>query len=164
MAKKTKKEPAKQEVERIDLGNGTVLVKYDDGSVEVVTTTVLTAKQAQQIFGNDSDEDDEDEDEEDDSDEDDEDEDDSDEDDEDDDEDDSDEDDEDDSDEDDEDEVTPEMLAEADFEELEDICDEKELDTDPDDFDEEDVEKLRAAIAKEMGIKLPKGKGKKGKK
>ena len=120
MAKKTKKEPAKQEVERIDLGNGTVLVKYDDGSVEVVTTTVLTAEQAQQIFGNDSDEDD------------------------------------------DEDEVTPEMLAEADFEELEDICDEKELDIDPDDFDEEDVEKLRAAIAKEMGIKLPKGK--KGKK
>ena len=151
MAKKIKKEPAKQEVERIDLGNGTVLVKYDDGSVEVVTTTVLTAEQAQQIFGNDSDEDDEDED---DSDEDDEDEDDSDEDD----------DDEDDSDEDDDDEVTPEMLAEADFEELEDICDEKELDTDPDDFDEEDVEKLRAAIAKEMGIKLPKGKGKKGKK
>lgn len=125
MAKKTKKEPAKQEVERIDLGNGTVLVKYDDGSVEVVTTTVLTAEQAQQIFGNDSDEDDDDED---------------------------------------DDEVTPEMLAEADFEELEDICDEKELDTDPDDFDEEDVEKLRAAIAKEMGIKLPKGKGKKGKK
>ena len=151
MAKKTKKEPAKQEVERIDLGNGTVLVKYDDGSVEVVTTTLLTAEQAQQIFGNDSDEDDDDED---DSDEDDDD--DSDEDDED--------DDEDDSDEDDEDEVTPEMLAEADFEELEDICDEKELDTDPDDFDEEDVEKLRAAIAKEMGIKLPKGKGKKGKK
>ena len=67
-------------------------------------------------------------------------------------------------DEDEDDEVTPEMLAEADFEELEDICDEKELDTDPDDFDEEDVEKLRAAIAKEMGIKLPKGKGKKGKK
>ena len=146
MAKKTKKEPAKQEVERIDLGNGTVLVKYDDGSVEVVTTTVLTAEQAQQIFGNDSDEDDDDED-------------DSDEDDDDEDEDDSDEDDDDD-----DDEVTPEMLAEADFEELEDICDEKELDTDPDDFDEEDVEKLRAAIAKEMGIKLPKGKGKKGKK
>lgn len=153
MAKKTKKEPAKQEVERIDLGNGTVLIKYDDGSVEVVTTTLLTAEQAQQIFGNDSDEDD------------DEDEDDSDEDDEDDsDEDDDDEDDDDSDEDDDDDEVTPEMLAEADFEELEDICDEKELDTDPDDFDEEDVEKLRAAIAKEMGIKLPKGKGKKGKK
>ena len=151
--KKTKKEPAKQEVERIDLGNGTVLIKYDDGSVEVVTTTLLTAEQAQQIFGNDSDEDDEDDSDEDEDDEDDSDEDDEDDSDEDDDEDDSDEDD---------DEVTPEMLAEADFEELEDICDEKELDTDPDDFDEEDVEKLRVAIAKEMGIKLPKGK--KGKK
>ena len=38
-----------------------------------------------------------------------------------------------------------------------------------DDFDEEDIEKLRKAIAKELGIKLPakkeaKGKGKKGKK
>ena len=123
MAKKTKKAPARQEVERIDLGNGTVIVKYDDGTVEVITTTALTAEQAQQVFGNDDDSDEEDED----------------------------------------DEVTPEMLAEADFEELEDICDEKELDTDPDDFDEEDVEKLRKAIAKEMGIKLP-AKGKKGKK
>ena len=56
-----------------------------------------------------------------------------------------------------------------DFEELEDVCDDKDLDTDPDDFDEEDIEKLRKAIAKELGIKLPakkedKGKGKKGKK
>ena len=55
-----------------------------------------------------------------------------------------------------------------DFEELEDVCDDKDLDTDPDDFDEEDIEKLRKAIAKELGIKLPakkeaKGKGKKGK-
>ena len=55
-----------------------------------------------------------------------------------------------------------------DFEELEDVCDDKALDTDPDDFDEEDIEKLRKAIAKELGIKLPakkeaKGKGKKGK-
>ena len=50
-----------------------------------------------------------------------------------------------------------------DFEELEDVCDEKELNTDPDDFDEEDIEKLRASVAKELGIKLPskKGKGKK---
>ena len=154
MAKKTKKAPARQEVERIDLGNGTVIVKYDDGTVEVITTTALTAEQAQQVFGNEDDSDEEDEDD-DDSDEEDED------------DDDSDEEDEDDSDEEDEDEdddeVTPEMLAEADFEELEDICDEKELDTDPDDFDEEDVEKLRKAIAKEMGIKLP-AKGKKGKK
>ena len=42
--------------------------------------------------------------------------------------------------------------------------------TSPDDYDEKDVEKLRSAIAKELGIKLPKkaasakGKGKKGKK
>ena len=140
MAKKTKKAPARQEVERIELGNGTVIVKYDDGTVEVITTTALTAEQAQQVFGNEDDSDEEDEDDDED-------------------EDDSDEEDEDD----DDDEVTPEMLAEADFEELEDICDEKELDTDPDDFDEEDVEKLRKAIAKEMGIKLP-AKGKKGKK
>ena len=163
MAKKTKKEPAKQEVDRIDLGNGTVLVKYDDGSVEVVITTVLPAELAQQIFGNDSDSDEDEDEDDDDEDSDEDDEDDSDEEDEDEDDSDEDDEDEDDSDEDD-DEVTPEMLAEADFEELEDICDEKELDTDPDDFDEEDVEKLRAAIAKEMGIKLPKGKGKKGKK
>lgn len=83
--------------------------------------------------------------------------------------------DEDDSDEDEEDEeeeeeeLTGEALAEMDFEELEDVCDDKDLDTDPDDFDEEDIEKLRKAIAKELGIKLPakkeaKGKGKKGKK
>ena len=50
-----------------------------------------------------------------------------------------------------------------DFEELEDVCDDKDLDTDPDDFDEEDVEKLRKAVAKELGITLPK-KSKKGKK
>ena len=55
-----------------------------------------------------------------------------------------------------------------DFEELEDLCDDKELETSPDDYDEKDIEKLRAAIAKELGIKLPKkaalAKGKKGKK
>ena len=67
------------------------------------------------------------------------------------------------------DDLTGEALAEMDFEELEDVCDDKDLDTDPDDFDEEDIEKLRKAIAKELGIKLPakkeaKGKGKKGKK
>ena len=60
--------------------------------------------------------------------------------------------------EDDEDEVTPEDLAEMDFEALEDLCDDKELETDPDEFDEEDVEKLRKAVAKELGIALPKAK------
>lgn len=74
-----------------------------------------------------------------------------------------------DDDEEEEEELTGEALAEMDFEELEDVCDDKDLDTDPDDFDEEDIEKLRKAIAKELGIKLPakkeaKGKGKKGKK
>ena len=58
----------------------------------------------------------------------------------------------------DEDEVTPEDLAEMDFEALEDLCDDKELETDPDEFDEEDVEKLRKAVAKELGIALPKAK------
>ena len=51
-----------------------------------------------------------------------------------------------------------------DFEELEDLCDDKDLDTDPDDYEEEDVEKLRKAVAKELGITLPKGKAKKSKK
>ena len=70
-----------------------------------------------------------------------------------------DEEDEDDEDEEDEDDgVTPEDLAGMDFEALEDLCDDKELETDPDEFDEEDVEKLRKAVAKELGITLPKAK------
>ena len=65
--------------------------------------------------------------------------------------------------------LTGEELAEMDFEELEDVCDDKDLETDPDDYDEDDIEKLRKAIAKELGLKLPakkeaKGKDKKGKK
>ena len=51
-----------------------------------------------------------------------------------------------------------------DFEDLEDLCDDKDLDTDPDDYEEEDVEKLRKAIAKELGITLPKASKKKSKK
>ena len=43
-----------------------------------------------------------------------------------------------------------------DFEELEDVCDDKNLETDPDEYDEKDIEKLRASVAKELGIKLPK--------
>lgn len=54
--------------------------------------------------------------------------------------------------------MTPEDLAGMDFEALEDLCDDKELETDPDEFDEEDVEKLRKAMAKELGITLPKAK------
>ena len=165
MAKKkeTKKVELK-EVSRVEI-NGNIIITYEDGSVKIIPAPImLTADQASEIFGSEDDEDEEEsEDDEDDSEEDEEDEDDSE---EDEDEDDSDEDEED---EEEEEELTGEALAEMDFEELEDVCDDKDLDTDPDDFDEEDIEKLRKAIAKELGIKLPakkeaKGKGKKGKK
>lgn len=163
MAKKkeTKKVELK-EVSRVEI-NGNIIITYEDGSVKIIPAPImLTADQASEIFGSEEDEDEEEEEESDD----DEDEDDSEEDEEDE------EESEDDSDEDEEDEeeeLTGEALAEMDFEELEDVCDDKDLDTDPDDFDEEDIEKLRKAIAKELGIKLPakkeaKGKGKKGKK
>lgn len=144
-----KKKAAAKEVERKVLSNGVILIKYDDGSYALLTP--ISAEDAEEIFGGESeDSDDENEDEEDeDSDEDDEDSDEEDEDDED-------EDDEEDEDEDDE--VTPEDLAGMDFEALEDLCDDKELETDPDEFDEEDVEKLRKAVAKELGITLPKAK------
>ena len=167
MAKKkeTKKVELK-EVSRVEI-NGNIIITYEDGSVKIIPASImLTADQASEIFGSEEDEDEEEEEESDD----DEDEDDSEEDEEDEedeDEDDSDEDEEDEEEE--EEELTGEALAEMDFEELEDVCDDKDLDTDPDDFDEEDIEKLRKAIAKELGIKLPakkeaKGKGKKGKK
>lgn len=144
-----KKKAAAKEVERKVLSNGVILIKYDDGSYAFLTP--ISAEDAEEIFGGESeDSDDEDEDEEDeDSDEDDED---SDEEDEDD------ESEDDDEDEEEDDEVTPEDLAGMDFEALEDLCDDKELETDPDEFDEEDVEKLRKAVAKELGITLPKAK------
>lgn len=175
MAKKkeTKKVELK-EVSRVEI-NGNIIITYEDGSVKIIPAPImLTTDQASEIFGSEEDEDEEEEEESDDDEdeeesEDDEDEDDSEEDEEDEEEseDDSDEDEEDEEEE--EEELTGEALAEMDFEELEDVCDDKDLDTDPDDFDEEDIEKLRKAIAKELGIKLPakkeaKGKGKKGKK
>lgn len=176
MAKKkeTKKVELK-EVSRVEI-NGNIIITYEDGSVKIIPAPImLTADQASEIFGSEEDEDEEEEEESDDDEdeeesEEDEDEDDSEEDgedEEDEDEDDSDEDEEDEEEE--EEELTGEALAEMDFEELEDVCDDKDLDTDPDDFDEEDIEKLRKAIAKELGIKLPakkeaNGKGKKGKK
>jgi hypothetical protein len=173
MAKKkeTKKVELK-EVSRVEI-NGNIIITYEDGSVKIIPAPImLTADQASEIFGSEEDEDEEEEEESDDDEDEEESEDDEDEDDseeeEDEDEDDSDEDDEDEDDSEEE-ELTGEALAEMDFEELEDVCDDKDLDTDPDDFDEEDIEKLRKAIAKELGIKLPakkeaKGKGKKGKK
>ena len=140
MAKK--KAAAAKEVERKVLSNGVILIKYDDGSYALLTP--ISAEDAEDVFGGEAEESDDEEDE--------------DEDDSDDDEEDEDEDDSDDEESDDDDEVTPEDLAEMDFEALEDLCDDKELETDPDEFDEEDVEKLRKAVAKELGIALPKAK------
>lgn len=150
MAKK-KKEVELKEVSRTEI-NGAIIIKYEDGSVKIIPAPImLSAEEAEDLFGSESD--DEEEEEEEESDDDDE---------EDDDDDDSEEEEE-------EEELTGEELAEMDFEELEDVCDDKDLETDPDDYDEDDVEKLRKAIAKELGLKLPakkeaKGKGKKGKK
>ena len=137
-----KKKAAAKEVERKVLSNGVILIKYDDGSYALLTP--ISAEDAEDIFGGEAedseaeDSEDEEEDEED--------------------EDEEDEDDEDEDDEDEDDGVTPEDLAGMDFEALEDLCDDKELETDPDEFDEEDVEKLRKAVAKELGITLPKAK------
>lgn len=145
-----KKKAAAKEVERKVLSNGVILIKYDDGSYAFLTP--ISAEDAEEIFGGeseDSDDEDEDSDEEDEDDE-------SEDDEDSDDDEDGDEDSEEDEEEDDE--VTPEDLAGMDFEALEDLCDDKELETDPDEFDEEDVEKLRKAVAKELGITLPKAK------
>jgi hypothetical protein len=153
-----KKKAAAKEVERKVLSNGVILIKYDDGSYALLTP--ISAEDAEEIFGGeseDSDDEDEDEEDEEDSDDDDEDSEEDEDDDDSEDEEDSDDDDED-SEEDEDDEVTPEDLAGMDFEALEDLCDDKELETDPDEFDEEDVEKLRKAVAKELNITLPKAK------
>ena len=160
MAKK-KKEVELKEVSRTEI-NGAIIIKYEDGSVKIIPAPImLSAEEAEDLFGSESD-DEEEEEEESDDDDDSEEEEESDDDDEEDDDDDSEEEEE-------EEELTGEELAEMDFEELEDVCDDKDLETDPDDYDEDDVEKLRKAIAKELGLKLPakketKGKGKKGKK
>lgn len=146
MAKK-KKEVELKEVSRTEI-NGAIIIKYEDGSVKIIPAPImLSAEEAEDLFGSESD----DEEEEEESDDDDE------------------EDDDDSEEEEEEEELTGEELAEMDFEELEDVCDDKDLETDPDDYDEDDIEKLRKAIAKELGLKLPakkeaKGKGKKGKK
>ena len=157
MAKK--KAAAAKEVERKVLSNGVILIKYDDGSYALLTP--ISAEDSEDVFGGEaeeSDDDDSDEDEDEEEGDDDSDEDEDEEEGDDDEEEDEDEDDSDDEESDDDDEVTPEDLAEMDFEALEDLCDDKELETDPDEFDEEDVEKLRKAVAKELGIALPKAK------
>lgn len=158
MAKK-KKEVELKEVSRTEI-NGAIIIKYEDGSVKIIPAPImLSAEEAEDLFGSESDDEEEEEEEESDDDDDD---------------DDSEEEEEeeesdDDDEEEEEEELTGEELAEMDFEELEDVCDDKDLETDPDDYDEDDIEKLRKAIAKELGLKLPakkeaKGKGKKGKK
>lgn len=144
MAKK-KKEVELKEVSRTEI-NGAIIIKYEDGSVKIIPAPImLSAEEAEDLFGSESDAEEEEEEEE------------------------SDDDDDDSEEEEEEEELTGEELAEMDFEELEDVCDDKGLETDPDDYDEDDVEKLRKAIAKELGLKLQakkevKGKGKKGKK
>lgn len=145
MAKK-KKEVELKEVSRTEI-NGAIIIKYEDGSVKIIPAPImLSAEEAEDLFGSESDDEEEEEESDDDDD-----------------------DDDDSEEEEEEEELTGEELAEMDFEELEDVCDDKDLETDPDDYDEDDVEKLRKAIAKELGLKLPakketKGKGKKGKK
>ena len=166
MAKK-KKEVELKEVSRTEI-NGAIIIKYEDGSVKIIPAPImLSAEEAEDLFGSESDDEEEEEEEESDDDDD------SEEEEEEEEEEESDDDDEEDDDdseeEEEEEELTGEELAEMDFEELEDVCDDKDLETDPDDYDEDDIEKLRKAIAKELGLKLPakkeaKGKGKKGKK
>lgn len=166
MAKK-KKEVELKEVSRTEI-NGAIIIKYEDGSVKIIPAPImLSAEEAEDLFGSESD--DEEEEEEEESDDDDDDDDDSEEEEEEESDDDDEEDDDDSEEEEEEEELTGEELAEMDFEELEDVCDDKDLETDPDDYDEDDIEKLRKAIAKELGLKLPakkeaKGKDKKGKK
>lgn len=145
MAKK-KKEVELKEVSRTEI-NGAIIIKYEDGSVKIIPAPImLSAEEAEDLFGSESDDEEEEEESDDDDD-----------------------DDDDSEEEEEEEELTGEELAEMDFEELEDVCDDKDLETDPDDYGEDDIEKLRKAIAKELGLKLPakkeaKGKGKKGKK
>lgn len=155
MAKK-KKEVELKEVSRKEI-NGAIIITYEDGSVVIIPAHIkLTKEEAEELFGSEEEDDEEDSDDED-------------EDDSDDDEEEEDDDEDSDDDDEEEEELTAEALAEMDFEELEDVCDDKDLETDPDDFDEDDIEKLRKAIAKELGLKLPakkadKNKDKKGKK
>ena len=173
-----KKEAKVEVVNEVAISKTLVLVTYSDGTSEI--RFKLTSDELEKLVAavspaddDEEDEDEEDEDEDEDEEEDDEDEEEDDEEDEEDEEED-DEDEDEDEEEDDEDEEaaapSPEELAGMDFEELEDVCDDHSLDVDPDDYEEEDIEKFRKAIAKELGITLPKAKketkakGKKGKK
>ncbi len=152
-----KKEAKVEVVNEVAISKTLVLVTYSDGTSEIrfkltsdeLEKLVAAVSPADEEEGEDEEEDDDDEEEEDDDEE------------------------EEDDDEEEEEEAaapSPEELAGMDFEELEDVCDDHSLDVDPDDYEEEDIEKFRKAIAKELGITLPKAKketkakGKKGKK
>ena len=158
-----KKEAKVEVVNEVAISKTLVLVTYSDGTSEI--RFKLTSDELEKLVAAVSPADDEEEDEEDDEEEEEED------DEEEDEEDDEEEEEEDDEEEDEEAAApSPEELAGMDFEELEDVCDDHSLDVDPDDYEEEDIEKFRKAIAKELGITLPKAKketkakGKKGKK
>ena len=180
-----KKEAKVEVVNEVAISKTLVLVTYSDGTSEIrfkltsdeLEKLVAAVSPAEEEDEEEEDEEEEDEEEEDEEEEDEEEDDEEDEDEEDeedeDEEDEEDEDEEEEDDEEDEDEAaapSPEELAGMDFEELEDVCDDHSLDVDPDDYEEEDIEKFRKAIAKELGITLPKAKketkakGKKGKK
>lgn len=158
-----KKEAKVEVVNEVAISKTLVLVTYSDGTSEI--RFKLTSDELEKLVAavSPADEEEDEEEEEDDEEEEDE---------EEDEEDDDDEEEDDDEDDDDEEAAapSPEELAGMDFEELEDVCDDHSLDVDPDDYEEEDIEKFRKAIAKELGITLPKAKketkakGKKGKK
>ena len=155
-----KKEAKVEVVNEVAISKTLVLVTYSDGTSEIrfKLTSDELEKLVAAVSPADDDEDDDDEDDDDEE--------------EDDDEEDEEEEDEEEEEDDDEEAAapSPEELAGMDFEELEDVCDDHSLDVDPDDYEEEDIEKFRKAIAKELGITLPKAKketkakGKKGKK
>ena len=160
-----KKEAKVEVVNEVAISKTLVLVTYSDGTSEIrfKLTSDELEKLVAAVSPADDEEDDDEKDEEEDEDEDEEDE----EEDEDEEEEDEEDDDEKDEEEDEEDDDEEEDDEEDDEE---DVCDDHSLDVDPDDYEEEDIEKFRKAIAKELGITLPKAKketkakGKKGKK
>lgn len=148
MAKK--KETTKKEVSR-ETVNGVTIIRFDDGTVQFIFE--MNMDQLQAALGISESEEEEEEEEEESEEE---------EDDDDDPEEETEEEEEEEEDDDDseeeEEELSPEDLMAMDFDELEDLCEDNDLETDPDDYDEKDIEKLRKAIAEEIGIELPKPK------
>lgn len=136
-----------KEVSRTEI-NGAIIIKYEDGSVKIIPAPImLSAEEAEDLFGSESDDEEEEEEEEEESDDD---------------------DDDDSEEEEEEEELTGEELAEMDFEELEDVCDDKDLETDPDDYNEDEVENSVKQLPKNSVSncrqrKKPKVRARKGK-